>query len=445
MQKPEHKELKLSSAPQRAIHRRIAALTVPAVIASVTTPLLGLMDTALTGHMGSGGVYLAAIALGSNAFNLLYWMFGFLRMGTSGMAAQAHGAVGRSGATVVFVRSLAVALCASLLLMLLFYPLSDAYRYFMAPDLEVWASTGRYLSILVAGIPAVLATTVLTGWFIGMQLARQAMWMSIAIDVVNLGVSLILVLGFDLKVEGVAYGTLAAQWTGVVIGAAMIIKRLDFSGFSWREVWAADKIKRFVSVNLHIFLRTLCMIAVTLWFTRVGAMQGTAVLAANAVLLQFFLLFSYFTDGVAYAAEALVGFAVGAGDRRGLNHTLRALSVWGGGIALLFTAVYLIGGDEIISLLTDESSIRDVAHRYLPWAVAIPLAGIVSFIGDGVCIGATRTLAMLLSVAVATAVFFVLIAALLPLMGNDGLWLAFVCYLFFRSIYLIIFIPRMKT
>lgn len=436
--------MKLSSAPQPAIHRRIAALTVPAVIASLTTPLLGLMDTALAGHMGGSGLYLAAIALGSNAFNLLYWLFGFLRMGTSGMAAQAHGAEGARGATIVFVRAIVVAAVASVALILLSGRLTGIYHFFMKPDDSVWLSTDLYISVLIAGIPAVLATTVLTGWFIGMQLARQAMWMSIVIDVVNLGVSLLLVLGAGMRIEGVAYGTLTAQWTGCLVGFLMIRRYLDFNGFNWRKVRAFDKLKQFFSINLHIFLRTLCMIGVTLWFTRVGAAEGTAFLAANAVLLQFFLLFSYFTDGIAYAAEALVGFAVGSRDTVGLRNTLKALAKWGGVIALLFTVIYFVGGDLIISLLTDEQEIRNVAHRYLPWIIAVPLVGTISFVGDGVCVGATRTLAMFMSVAVATIVYFAVISLTLPSLGNDGLWLAFVCYLFCRSLYLFLFIPRMK-
>lgn len=444
MQKPEFESTATHSAPQRGIHSRILALTVPAVIASVTTPLLGFVDTAVTGHMGGGGVYLAAIALGSNAFNLLYWLFGFLRMGTSGMAAQAHGAGNSHEAARVLARSLVIALGAALLLIALYRPLAGLYQSVMQPSGDVWRQTSSYLTMLAAGIPAVMATTALTGWFIGMQLARKAMWMSITVDVVNLIASLTLVYVFDMKVEGVAAGTLMAQWAGCIAGIVMLRHHVTFAGISLIELFRHDDMKRFFTVNFHIFLRTLCMIGVTLWFTRTSSMQGTVVLAANAVLLQLFMLLSYFTDGVAYAAEALVGHTVGAHDSAGYRRVLRALATWGGGIALFFTAFYFLAGSGIVRLLTDEPEVRDAAESFLVWAALLPLAGIISFIGDGVCIGATRTLTMLMSVAVATLVFFILIALSLPQMGNNGLWLAFTVYLLLRSLYMLAAVPRFR-
>ena len=419
-------------------------MTVPAVVASVTTPLLGLMDTAVTGHMGGGGVYLAAIALGSNAFNMLYWLFGFLRMGTSGMAAQAHGAESGHAAAVVLIRSLTIALVLSLLLILCYGPLAGLYHDVMKPDSPVWEQTSVYISILVFGIPATMLTTAVTGWLIGMQYARKAMWMSITVDVVNLAVSLTLVFAFRMKVEGVAVGTLAAQWTGCAAGALILRKHVSFSDLKFREVFDTGEMRRFFTVNFHIFLRTLCMIAVTLWFTRVSSMQGTVVLAANAVLLQLFMLMSYFTDGVAYAAEALVGHTVGAHDRGGYRRLLRALAMWGGGVAFVFTTLYFFAGADIIALLTDVPAVRASASGSMLWIVVIPLVGVASFIGDGVCVGATRTFSMLMSVGLATVVFFAIIRLLLPVMGNNALWLAFVMYLLCRSLYLVVAVPRFR-
>lgn len=444
MQKPEFRSTETHSAPQRGIHSRIFALTVPAVIASVTTPLLGFVDTAVTGHMGGGGVYLAAIALGSNAFNLLYWLFGFIRMGTSGMAAQAHGAGNSHEAARVLARSLVIALGAALLLIALYQPLTGLYQSVMQPTEDVWRQTSSYLMVLVAGIPAVMATTALTGWFIGMQLARKAMWMSITVDIVNVIASLTLVYVFDMKVKGVAVGTLTAQWAGCIAGIVMLRHHVTFAKISLRELFRHNEMKRFFTVNFHIFLRTLCMIGVTLWFTRTSSMQGTVMLAANAVLLQLFMLLSYFTDGVAYAAEALVGHAVGAHDLLGYRRALKALATWGIGVALFFTAFYVIAGNDIVRLLTDEPEVRATAEKFLVWAAMLPLAGIISFIGDGVCIGATRTLTMLMSVAVASLAFFALIALQLPHMGNTGLWLAFTVYLLIRSLYMLAAVTRFR-
>lgn len=420
-------------------HREILALSVPAVIATITTPLLGLIDTTFTGHMG-GAVYLAGVALGSNLFNLIFWLFGFLRMGTSGLTAQASGAGSPCDEMLVLTRSALLGLAAGIIIIALQEPLTALYNYVVDSDTNSRIEATHYIHIVIWGAPAVLLTTVLTGWFIGLGAAREAMWMSIIIDVVNIAASSMFVLGMHLKTEGVAAGTLIAQWSGVIAGMALarpyIKSRL--SQIKWRTIIDTEALGRFFRVNRDIFLRTLCLIFVTLWFTRAGAGQGNMILAANAILMQLFILFSYFMDGLAYSAETLAGRATGAGNGNEMRLTIRALMQWGSGLALFFSLLYFIGGDSIIGLLTDEAGVAATARRYMPWAVTVPLVSFVAFIWDGICIGATATRQMLLSMAMATAVFFAAWLLAGPRLGNDGLWLAFILYLTTRSIVLII-------
>ncbi|MBD5317356.1 MAG: MATE family efflux transporter [Bacteroides sp.] len=428
----------------KRIHRDILALSVPAVIASVTTPLLGLMDTAFTGHMG-GAVYLAGIALGGNLFNLIYWLFGFLRMGTSGLTAQAVGSADSRRQWLTLYRSLAVAAAAGLALIALQGPVASLYMFLTSPEPQAWQEGLLYFRILIWGAPAFLATVALSGWFIGMARSSKAMWMSIAIDVINLAVSATLVAGIGMKVPGVAIGTLAAQWGGLGAGLLMVRSLGSFPRFSLAEIFDRAELKRFASVNRDIFLRTLCLIAVTLWFTREGARQGSTMLAANALLMQLFILFSFFMDGLAYAGEALAGSRVGAGDVAGLKATVRALVKWGAAVAVVFTVIYFFCGEAIMRLLSDDEGVRAAAADYLPWAVTIPLMSFMAFTWDGVFIGATATRSMLGSMALSTALFFILIAALSSLPANTALWIAFLAFLLCRSVTLSIAFSSRKS
>lgn len=341
---------------------------------------------------------------------------------------------------LVLTRSALLGLAAGIIIIALQEPLTALYNYVVDSDTNSRIEATRYIHIVIWGAPAVLLTTVLTGWFIGLGAAREAMWMSIIIDVVNIAASSMFVLGMHLKTEGVAAGTLIAQWSGVIAGMALarpyIKSRL--SQIKWRTIFDAEALGRFFRVNRDIFLRTLCLIFVTLWFTRAGAGQGNMILAANAILMQLFILFSYFMDGLAYSAETLAGRATGAGNGNEMRLTIRALMQWGSGLALFFSLLYFIGGDSIIGLLTDEAGVAATARRYMPWAVTVPLVSFVAFTWDGICIGATATRQMLLSMAIATAVFFAAWLLAGPRLGNDGLWLAFILYLATRSIVLII-------
>ena len=415
------------------IRREIGAIALPAIISNITTPLLAMVDVAIVGHIGSA-VYIAAVAIGSSIFNMLYWLFGFLRMGASGMTAQAYGAADNRLIATILHRSLAVGLLMGLLLIAISSPVCSLMLGFMDADAETLPAARSYFLIAIAGAPATLGSYALSGWFIGMQDSRSPMWMSLVTNVVNIIVSLTAVFGFGMRIEGIAVGSAVAQWTGFIFGLIVALRRYRPARPDFGAIVEWSGLKRFFSVNADIFLRTLCLVAVTVWFTRSGSVQVTEILAANTLLLQLFLFFSYFMDGFAFSGEALAGKYLGQGDRSSLARLISALTRISVVMALAFGAVYFIFGPEILSLLTDDTKVLGISNSYLLWAVAVPLAGTYAFIWDGLLIGLTRTRLMLLSMLVATAVFFSVCAVARPVMGNHGLWLAFVIYLAIRGI-----------
>lgn len=417
-------------------NRQILAIAWPAIVSNITTPLLGLVDVSIVGHIGA--LQLGAIAVGGAMMNMVYWLFNFLRMGTSGITAQACGAADGDAARFTLVQSLAIAVAVGALLILGSAPLGHFVLRFMDAGADTTELARLYFGVVICGAPAVLGTYALTGWFLGMQDSRTPMWMAVVTNVCNIAVSLLLVFVFHLEIEGVAAGTLIAQWVGFAAGMVILRRKygLGLSMLAAGRQALSDirKLGRFFRVNADIFLRTLCLVAVTMWFTHAGAVQGVEVLGANALLMQLFLFFSFFMDGFAFAAEALAGKHFGAGDIVALRRVVRALCVWGLVLAVVFSAAYLAGGGWILRLLTDDAAVLAVAVEFIPWAAVVPFAGVAAFIFDGVFIGLTRTRGMLLSMAVAMAVFFTLYYLLRTGLGNDGLWTAFVAYLAVRGV-----------
>ena len=417
------------------IDRQIFRLALPSIVSNITVPLLGLVDVAIVGHMGSA-VYIGAISIGSMIFNILYWVFGFLRMGTSGMTSQALGRRDLTAVVQLLGRSLAVGLAVALAILVLQVPVKAVAFLILAPDPEILRLASLYFNICVWGAPAMLTLYALMGWYVGMQNTRFPMLISITQNIINIVVSLTLVYGLGMKVEGVALGTLIAQYAGVAIAIFLWIRhyaRLR-SYFRWKGVFVYVKMLDFFKVNSDIFLRTLCLVAVNLYFLAAGSRQGAVVLAVNTLLTQLYILFSYVVDGFAFAGEAMSGRYLGAGNAVGLRQTVRRVFFWGTAIALLFTVVYALGGERFLALLTDEASVVKAAAAYFPWAVAVPLAGVAAFVWDGVFIGVTATRGMLLSSLVATLVFFVVYVVFRVSLGNHALWMAFVVYLAVRGV-----------
>lgn len=417
------------------IDNSILRLALPSIIQNITVPLLGLCDVAIMGHVG-GATHLGAIAIGSMVFNVMYWLFGFLRMGTSGLTSQALGGRRLDESAALLWRSLLVGLAMGLIIIILQHPLARFAMLLMHPTADVLPLCLTYFFVAIWGAPAMLALYGLTGWFIGMQNTRTPMMIAIGQNVVNIAVSLVLVLVFDMGIKGVAMGTAIAQWVGFV--AALVMLRCQYGRMLRRRHLKPSDITsqlgRFFSLNLDIFLRTLCLVGVNIYFTSAGAAQGAEVLAANTLLLQFYLLFSYVMDGFAFAGEALSGRLYGAHNISGLHATVRRLFGWGLIMVAVFTLVYWVGGTTFLRLLTTDTTVVNVATAYLPWAVLIPAAGMAAFVWDGIYIGLTRARGMLVACLIASAVFFVLWLTLHTKMANHALWLALLVYLALRGI-----------
>lgn len=416
-------------------HRReILAIAVPAIVSNITTPLLSLADVAITGHIGAA-TYIGAIALGGTVFNTLYWLFGFLRMGTSGPTAQAFGAGDTFRQRLILYRGLAVGLLIGLLLLVTAGPFGETVIRFMDADDDTMPLAVRYFSICIWGAPAVMLSYCISGWFLGMQNSKAQMWMAVITNVANLIISPLLVFGFGWKIEGVATGTLAAQYIGLAVGIIILFRKYHPALVNVREIFEPTGLLSFFRINSDIFLRTACLVAVTLWFTHAGAVQGTEILAANALLLQLFMLFSYFMDGFAYAGEALAGKYFGRNDSASLTSLVITLMKIGLIFAIVFAAIYGLAGEQVMHLLAKDRGVVDLARQYLPWAIAVPLCGFLAFIWDGIFIGLVRTRSMLAAMSVSIAVFFIMYFSLRGSIANNALWASFNAYLLLRGVF----------
>ena len=414
--------------------RQILLLAVPSIVSNITVPLLGMIDVAIVGHMGSP-VYIGAVAVGSMIFNLVYWLFGFLRMGTSGMTAQAYGRRDLLEVARTLVRSALVALSIALLLIVFQVPLRWLMFWLIGPTADVIPFATTYFGIVIWGAPASLGLFSLMGWYIGMQNTRIPMFVSIMQNVVNIVASLLLVYGLGMKIEGVAFGTVIAQYAGLLVAVGLLAKYYwRVIRGRWNKMGGQWRVAAFYKTNRDIFLRTLCLVTVNLYFTAAGARSGAVVLSVNTVLLQLYLLFSYFMDGFAYAGEAMSGRFYGAQNRQAFDETLRHLFGWMAVVTVSYTLLYIAGGTQIVSLLTDEPQVRALAREYIWWAWLIPAAGAVAFIWDGVFIGLTATRGMLVSTFVSMLTFFAVYWLAMDTLGNHGLWLAQVVYLAMRGI-----------
>lgn len=415
--------------------QQILHIALPSIVSNITVPLLGLIDVSIVGHLGAAS-YIGAIAVGGMLFNMIYWLFGFLRMGTGGLTAQAYGRHDLQEVTRILLRSLSISLLLALALLLLQYPIRNIAFMCMDTSEEVRQLATLYFHICIWGAPATLGLYGFTGWYIGMQNSRFPMFIAITQNIVNIAASLFFVFVLKMKVEGVALGTLVAQYAG--LGMACLLWLAYYRPLRkyllQKALFDRTEMKRFFQVNRDIFIRTLCLIAVTVFFTSTGAAYGDVVLAVNALLMQLFTLFSYFMDGFAYAGEALTGKYIGAKDNQSLRLTIRHLFKWGIALSLLFTLLYGAGGKSFLGLLTNDTSVISASEEYIYWVLAIPLAGFSAFLLDGICIGATATHLMLRSMLVASASFFLLYYGLHDTLGNHALWMAFIVYLALRGV-----------
>ena len=415
-------------------------MAVPSIVTNITVPLLGMVDVAIVGHIGQAS-YIAAIALATMVFNLIYWNFGFLRMGTSGLAAQAYGANDRAECLHVLVRGMAIAGAAAVLIIALQYPIALLCKRFIQSTPRTIELMLTYFFIRIWAAPATLGLYALKGWFIGMQNAKAPMWIAILLNIVNIVCSLLFVFVFHAGIAGVAWGTVIAQYSGFAMAVAIWLYRYgDMRGeINLRKSLNMGEMVRFFKINTDIFLRSLCLLAVFSFIPYISAAMGDEILAANTLLMQLFMLLSYIMDGFAYAGESLTGRYVGARDGVALRDVVRRLLVWGLGLATLFTLLYALFGRGLLSILTNDKEVVDTAMQYMIWIVLVPFTGFAAFIFDGIYIGSTASKAMRDTMFVATAIFFVLYYVLHQIFENHGLWMAFIVFLILRGALMFMF------
>lgn len=428
------------------LNKEIAALTLPNIVSNITVPLMGMADVAIAGYTG-GDASIGGISIGTTVFNMIYWNCSFLRMGGSGLTAQHYGAGRASECALTLGRLLCMALAMSLALLAVKTPLTALALRVMGAPADAGSAAAAYIGARYWAIPASVSLFALSGWFIGMQRPQIPMAVAIVGNVVNVGASLALGVGMGMGVEGVAWGTVVAQYASLALSLALAGARFGglFRGVAWRRMLDRRQVSRLVGINRDIFLRTACLVCVFTSFTALSARHGSATLAANALTMQFFTLFSYLTDGLAYAAESLVGRLVGSGGRTLLSAAIARLTAAGALTALAYTAAFALWWRDILGLFSPSEAAMAEAGAHIGWAMAMPLACFYAFIADGVMVGATRAAAMRNTMAAATALFFATYAALRGALGADALWVAFLLYMLSRGLLLLPHVRRLTA
>jgi len=412
---------------------RLWALAWPLMLTNLTVPLLGLVDTAVLGHLETPE-YLGAVAVGANLFSILYWTFGFMRMGTTGLAAQAWGRQDEFAQIALLLRSVLLATGIGLLLILFHQPLIRLGLTLMNPSERVAELAAEYASIRIWSAPAVLCQYTLVGWLIGTQLPRGPMIMLIVANGLNILLDVLFVTGLGWNSRGVAMATVMAEYSAAAIGFRMVLRRMPAGqGFDRALFGQLHDYLRILQVNRYIMVRTIALLLVLAFFTAQGARQGDIILAANAVLITFLLIISNGLDGFANAAEALIGEAVGKNSRRQFRTVFQVAfrwSLWG---SMLFTVAFVLGGPLLIGLLTGIEEVRTTALIYLPWLWLLPLASVWGFLLDGVFIGATRTRDMQNTMLFSALAIFLPVWWLTTGWGNHGLWFSLICLMLARA------------
>ena len=430
------------------MNRRILGLALPNIVTNITVPLLGMVDMAIVGHLS--GDHIGAIAIGTQIFNLIYWNFGFLRMGTSGFTAQAFGAERWDETVKILIRACAIAIGIALTLIVLQWPIALAVPLIFEGSDHVLGLALSYFFVRIWAAPATLGMYAIKGWFIGMQDSKTPMWIAIFLNCVNIVASLIFVLVLHWDIAGVALGTVLANYSGLALGIVLLGKKLrgikDLKApksiikesLHWREM------RRFFKVNGDIFLRTVCLSTVFTFITAASGRISDEVLAIDALLLQFFTLFSYIMDGFAFAGEALVGRYIGSRQKRHLKLSVRLLLMWGLALTVFFTVLYALFSNQFLHIFTSDNALIAAADDYMGWVLAIPVCGFAAFLFDGIFVGATASRTMRNAMFVATASFFAIYFGLKAIVNNYStlttnqwnniLWSAFMVFLILRGL-----------
>jgi len=432
-----------SGEPSRLAPSDVLVIALPMIFSNVTTPLIGAVDTAVIGQLGSAPL-IGAVAVGATIFTFFYWAFGFLRMGTTGLTAQASGATRPREVLATLYRALLVAGGAGVTIILLQQPIALAAFSLMGASSDVEEAARSYFAIRIWSAPAALANYALLGWFIGLGRAGTAFKLQLLLNVTNIGLDALFVLGFGWGVTGVATGTLMAETGAALVGVGVALQTANGLRVRLWRVLNAAKFRRMLAVNGDIMIRTLCLLFAFSFFTAQGARSGDAILAANAILMHFLGISAYFLDGIAYATETLTGKAIGARDAVRFGDAIRFSSLWAAALSLIAGAAFWLGGGVLIDLMTVNEEVRSIARHYLVWAALAPVIGVACFQLDGIFIGATRTRDMRNMMLISLGVYFVAWSVLTPVFGNHGLWAALMIFFSARSVTLAVRLPALR-
>lgn len=418
------------------MNKSILKLAIPNIISNITIPLLGLVDMILMGHLDSA-IYIGAIALGGTIFSVLYSFFSFLRAGTTGFTAQSYGNNDKTETIYSLYRSVCISIPIIILILSLQIPIANISSLLLDGSDEVKELAITYFYVRIWAAPANILLYCLNGWFVGMQNTKIPMFIAILINVMNIILSFILVIIFEQNVKGVALGTVIAQYSGLTLAIILLIKNYKsyFVKINTEILFNIEKIKRFFRVNRDLMIRSFLLIISIAFFTNQSAKLGNNILAINMILLQSFYIFSYFTDGFAYAGEALVGKFVGSKDRMNLQKVVRLLLIWGFAISIPFSILYALFPTEFVKIISDNKEILMEIQPYYIYMIIIPLITFTAFIWDGIYIGATASKAIRNTMIIST--IFVFIPSwyvLMPRFGNHGLWMAFLCFMIARGL-----------
>ncbi len=433
-------------------NKAILRLALPSILANITIPLVGIVDTAIVGHL-SDAAAIGGIAIGTMLFDLLYWNFGFLRVGTSGLTAQAYGSSNETECRRILLRSLSIAMIAAVVILMIQWLFVTAVLAVVPCSAEVASVAREYFFVRIWAAPATLSLFTFKGWFIGMQDTKSPMAVDILVNVVNMAASYYLAVKTPLGVVGVAYGTLVAQYSGLILAVAILLVRyIGISVFRnigrWKEALRGAELRHMLSLNTNLFIRSLCFMVVYVGYTSLASLYGDTELAVSSIMMKLFMFFSFFVDGFAYAGEALVGKAFGEArvksqESRGesqeaINPTVRALFSWALVVGLLFTVLYAFWGDEAFALMTSDTTVLMAAEKYKIWLIGMPLISTLAFMWDGVYIGATAGVQIRNSMIWAAVGFIVGYVATFSFVGPQALYIGYFAHLIARAFYLTI-------
>lgn len=434
------------SDEDRAItHARILRIAFPIMLSNATIPLLGLVDTGVVGQMGQAAP-IGAVGIGAIILTALYWVFGFLRMGTTGLTSQAYGAGDRGEVAAMLTRAVLIGLSGGLALIALQLPLFAGAFWLSPASIEVEILARDYMQIRIWSAPAMIALFGINGWLIAQERTGAVLILQVVMNSLNIALNFLFVLGLDAGVAGVAWASFIAEWTG--LGLGLWLCRGVFANTAWREtarVLDPGRLRRLMAVNRDILLRSLMLEAIFISFLFTAGDFGDATLAANQVLLQFLHVTSYMLDGFAFAAETLVGQAVGRRDLARLRRAAWLSSLWGIVIVLGLSLGFAAAGGAVIDLLTNAPDVRAEARTYLPYIVAVPVISIAAYMLDGIFVGAARAQDMRNMMAISLALYTLSALALVPVLGNHGLWIALLISFIARAITLWRRYPRVEA